>query len=53
MSQMKEQDKTSEEQLSDVEIGNLHETEFRVIIVKMIQGLWKRMEALTEKMQKC
>jgi len=39
MSQMKEQDKTSEEQLSDVEIGNLPETEFRVIIVKMIQGL--------------
>ena len=39
MSQMKEQDKTSEEQLSDVEIGNLPETKFRVAIVKMIQGL--------------
>ena len=36
MFQMKEQDKTPEE-LSDVEIGNLPETEFRVMIVKMIQ----------------
>ena len=34
--QMKEQDKTPEE-LSDVEIGNLPEKEFRVMIVKMIQ----------------
>ena len=48
---MKEQDKTSEEQLSEVEIGNPPEKEFRVIIVKMIQDLEKRMEAQTEKMQ--
>ena len=34
--QMKEQDKTPEE-LSDVEIGNLPEKEFRVMIVKMMQ----------------
>ena len=51
MSQMKEQDETPEEQLSEVEIGNLHEKEFRVMIVKMIQDLRKRMEAQMEKIQ--
>ena len=35
MSQMKGQDKTSEEQLNEVETGNLPEKQFR-IIVKMI-----------------
>ena len=33
MSQMKEQDKTPEEQLSEVKIGNLPDKEFRVMIV--------------------
>ena len=36
---MKEQGKTPEEQLSDMEIGNLPKKEFRVMIVKMIQEL--------------
>ena len=36
---MKEQDKTQEEQLSDMEMDNLPEKEFRVMIVKMIQDL--------------
>ena len=43
--QMKGQDKTPEEKLSEVEIGNLSEKEFRVRIVKMIQDLRKGMEA--------
>ena len=34
-----------------MEIGNLPEKEFRIIIVKMIQDLGKRMEAKIEKMQ--
>ena len=51
MSQMKEQDKTLEKQLNEVEIGNLPEKEFRIMIVKMIQDLRKRMEARIEKMQ--
>ena len=34
-----------------MEIGNLPEKEFRVIIVKMIQDLGKRMETQTEKIQ--
>ena len=52
MFQMKEQDKTPEEKLSDVEIGNLPEKEFRVMIVKTIQKLGKRMDAQNEKLQK-
>ena len=43
--QMKEQDETSGKQLNEVEIGNLPEKEFRIMIVKMIQDLGKRMEA--------
>ena len=35
-----------------MEIGNLPEKEFRIMIVKMIQDLGKRMEANIEKMQK-
>ena len=37
MSQMKEQDKTQEKQLNEVEIGKLPEKEFRIMIVKIIQ----------------
>ena len=48
---MKEQDKTPEKQLNEVEIGNLSENEFRIMIVKMIQDLRKRMEAKIQKMQ--
>ena len=51
MCQMKEQDKTPEKQLNEVEIGNLPEKEFRIVIGKMIQDLGKRMEAKIEKMQ--
>ena len=42
MYQMKEQDKTPEKQLNEVEIGNLPEKEFRIMIVKMIQDLGKK-----------
>ena len=48
---MKEQDKTPEKQLNEVEIVNLPEKEFRIMIVKMIQDLGIRMEAKIEKMQ--
>ena len=33
---MKEQDKTPEEQLSEMEIDNLLEKEFRIMVVKVI-----------------
>ena len=48
---MKEQDKTPEKQVNEVEIGNLPGKVFRIMIVKMIQDLGKRMEAKIEKMQ--
>ena len=48
---MKDQDKTPEKQLNEVEIGNCPDKEFRIMIVKMIQDLGKRMEAKIEKMQ--
>ena len=51
MYQMKEKDKTPGKQLNEVEIGNLPEKEFRIMIVKMIQDLGKWMEAKIEKMQ--
>ena len=51
MYHMKEQDQTPEKQLNEVEIGNLPEKEFRIMILKMIQDLGKRKEAKIEKMQ--
>ena len=51
MYQMKEQDKTPEKQLNEVEIVNLPEKEFKIMIVKMIQDLGKRMEVKSKKMQ--
>ena len=49
-SQMKGQNKISEKQLNEVETDNLPEKEFRIMIVNVIQGLGKRMEAKIEKM---
>ena len=46
---MKEQDKLPEEHLSEVEIGNLPEKEFRVMIVKLIQNLKKRIDEWIKK----
>ena len=40
-----------EKKLNEVEIQNLPEKEFRIMILKMIQDLRKRMEAKIEKMQ--
>ena len=44
MVQTKEQDKTPEKELSEMEIGSLSEKEFKVMIVKMIKELKRRME---------
>ena len=51
--QMKEQDKTPEKQLNKVEIGNLPEKEFIIMIVKMIQNLGNRMKHRLRKYKKC
>ena len=45
---MKEQDKIPEKQLNEVEIGNLPQKEFKIMMVKMIQDLRKRMEKMLE-----
>ena len=50
MYQMKKQDKTLEK-LNEVEIRELPEKEFRIMIVKMIKDLRKRIEARIEKMR--
>ena len=50
MSQMKGQDKIQEKQLNEVEIGNIPEKQFR-LIVKIIKNLGKRMETKIKKMQ--
>ena len=49
MFQMKEQDKTPKEELSEVEIGNLPKKEFRVVLVKTIKDLWRRLDAQSKK----
>ena len=48
MSQIKEQEKTPEKQINEVETGNLPEKEIRIMIVKMIQDLRKTMEKMQE-----
>ena len=48
MLQTKEQGRNLQDQISEDEIGNLPEKEFRVMIVKMIQNLGNRMEKIQE-----
>ena len=51
MFQMREKYKTPEEELSEVEIGNVAKKESRVMTIKMIQDLRKRMEVQTKEIQ--
>ena len=41
---MKEQDKTSEKELKEVEISHLFDKEFKVMIIKMLNQLGRRMD---------
>ena len=50
MFQMKEQVKTSKER-SVVEIGNLPEQEFKVMIMKLMKELGRRMDTQSEKLE--
>ena len=45
---MKRQDKAPEKQLNEVEIDNLPEKEFRIMMVKKIQDLKNRIEKMHE-----
>ena len=51
--QMKEQGKTAEKQLNEVEIGNLPEKEFGIMIVKMIQDVGKKWRQRSRRCKKC
>ena len=46
--QMKGQYKTPEKQLNEVEIGNLPEKKFRMMMMKMIQDIGKTMKNMQE-----
>ena len=49
---MKEQDKTPEKQLNEVETGSLPEKEFKIMTVQMIQDLKKRTGKMQEMFSK-
>ena len=44
MIQMKEQDKTPKEEISEVEISNIPNKDFKVKVIKMLKELNKRMD---------
>ena len=44
MFQMKEQDKIPEEELSKVQVSNLPEKEFKLMIIKMLHEFRRRMD---------
>ena len=50
--QMKEQARNTEVQINEEEIGKLSETEFRIVIVKMIKNLENRMDKMQESINK-
>ena len=49
---MKEQGKNPPDQTNEEETGSLHEKQFRVLTVKMIQNLGNRMEKIQETLNK-
>ena len=48
---MKEQDKTLEEELSEVEVGNLPNKQFNEMIIKMFEEMGRRWDEQTEKLE--
>ena len=50
--QMKEQTRNTVVQISEEEIGKLHEKEFRIMIVEMIKNLENRMQKMQESINK-
>ena len=52
MFQTKEQDKTTEEEHSEVEISNLPNKEFNLIIIKMLNEVRRRIDEHSEKLNK-
>ena len=50
--QMKEQTRNTEVQISEGELGKLPEKEFRIMIVKMIKNLENKVEKMQESINK-
>ena len=50
--QMSEQTRNTEVQINEEEIGKVPETEFRIMIVKMIKNLENKMEKMQESIKK-
>ena len=46
MFQIKRQGKIPEKKLNEVEVGNLPETKFKIMLVKMIQNIEKTIEKI-------
>ena len=51
MAQMKEQNKTSEKELSDAEIANLSDSEFKTLVVRMLRDLTEYDKGIREEMK--
>ena len=52
MSQMKEQDKITARDLNEMEISNMPDREFQVMVIKKLSGLEKRVGNLSETLNK-
>ena len=51
VTQMREKEKTPENQLSHEEILSLQEKDFRLLMLKMIQDIGKKLEGKMDKLQ--
>ena len=51
MTQIREQEKTPEKQLSDQEILSLQEKDFRLLMLKMMQDIGHKLEAKIDNLQ--
>ena len=49
---MKEQDKITARKLNEMEISNMHDRESKVMVIKILTGLEKRVEDLSENLNK-
>ena len=52
MFQIREQDKSSEKELNETEINNLHDKEYKLIVTRMLTDLGRRMDELSENFNK-
>jgi len=51
ITQIRDKEKTSEKQLSDMENNSLQEKDFRLMIVKMMQDIGNKLEAKMDNLQ--